>query len=426
MKFLTATKPISSYQFALFRIGFGSYLIIHFVHLVPYGEELFGRSGVVGDPSLNPLYGIFPNPLVWFDTQTFVTSYLVMAIVLSVLFTFGVLRRTTACLLWFIWASLFNRNNLISNPGIPYVGLILIFTALLPCGDRLSLRHIVVGKASTRDNEWHYPAFIYWTAWFLLAVGYSFSGLVKLGSPSWVNGEAIRLLLDNPLARPGVIRDLFLNLPVIILSMMTWVTLALEIIFLPMSFYRRTRFWIWLLLIGMHIGITLLVDFADLTLGMLMIHWFTLDPEWFRSPRKLKGKKNIVFFDGVCVMCNSTVKFLIEEDFNKMLFYAPLQGETFKEINDSRIQKSSLRSIVFVEAFGEQNYRIYTKSAAAIRILYCIGGFWKLMGWALFLIPKPLRDTGYTLVADHRYKWFGQYDTVCKIPDQSERQRILP
>ena len=119
----------------------------------------------------------------------------------------------------------------------------------------------------------------------------------------------------------------------------------------------------------MHVGITLLVDFADLTVGMLMIHWFTLDPEWFRSPRKLVGKKNIVFFDGVCAMCSGTVKFLIREDVNKMLHYAPLQGEAFNEINDPPVQKSILSSIVFVESFGEQNYRTYTKSTAVIRIL---------------------------------------------------------
>ena len=81
----------------------------------------------------------------------------------------------------------------------------------------------------------------------------------------------------------------------------------------------------------MHIGIVLIVDFADLTFGMLMIHWFTLDPDWFRREPKLIGKKNVIFFDGICIMCSNVVKFLMGEDTHKMLYYAPLQGETFKK-----------------------------------------------------------------------------------------------
>ena len=35
----------------------------------------------------------------------------------------------------------------------------------------------------------------------------------------------------------------------------------------------------------MHVGIVLMVDFADLTLGMVMIHLFTFDPDWL-APRR--------------------------------------------------------------------------------------------------------------------------------------------
>lgn len=33
----------------------------------------------------------------------------------------------------------------------------------------------------------------------------------------------------------------------------------------------------------MHLGILALVDFADLTLGMLVAHAFTFDPAWVRT-----------------------------------------------------------------------------------------------------------------------------------------------
>src|SRR5690606_35998735 len=122
----------------------------------------------------------------------------------SVLFTLGVWRRTMALLLWFGWACLFNRNNLISNPSLPYVGFILFCCVLVAPAESLSLRR------RTNPAEWFFPAWIFRGAWFLMAAGYTFSGLVKLGSPSWVDGTAFRHLVDNPLARPGLFRDLFL------------------------------------------------------------------------------------------------------------------------------------------------------------------------------------------------------------------------
>ena len=54
-------------QFTFFRILFGSFLTWHFLALIPYGTELFSNEGLIGDASLNPTYGLFPNPLYIFD-----------------------------------------------------------------------------------------------------------------------------------------------------------------------------------------------------------------------------------------------------------------------------------------------------------------------------------------------------------------------
>src|SRR5687768_11568694 len=110
------TKEISPYQFACFRILLGGYLLVHFAFLIPYGPELFSNQGVMSDPKLNFTYGILPNPLEHFDTPLAVTMFLCLMVALSFCMAIGVLRRTSAALLWFGWACLFNRNNLISNP----------------------------------------------------------------------------------------------------------------------------------------------------------------------------------------------------------------------------------------------------------------------------------------------------------------------
>ena len=57
------------------------------------------------------------------------------------------------------------------------------------------------------------PPLIFAVAWFLMAAGYSFSGATKLISPSWIDGTALQRVLESPLARPTVLRDMMRSLP---------------------------------------------------------------------------------------------------------------------------------------------------------------------------------------------------------------------
>jgi hypothetical protein len=267
--------PVTPRQFAWFRIIFGAYLAVHFAHLVPWGGELFSREGVIPRASLNPTYGILPNVLAWWDSPAFVTTFLVTLVALSVLFAAGVVRHAAALLLWYGWACLFNRNVLISNPSIAYVGLLLLLTTLVPAREPFR----VFGDKVSSD-EFFVPAGAYWTAWFLMAAGYTFSGIVKLASPSWVDGTAFWHIVQNPLARDGALRDLVLKMPAGGFRLLTWTSLALEILFLPVAVWRWTRPVIWSAMVIMHIAILGLVRFADLSAGMLMVHLFTLDSRW--------------------------------------------------------------------------------------------------------------------------------------------------
>jgi hypothetical protein len=279
-----AIAPVTARQFAWFRIVFGAYLAVHFAHLVPWGAELFSRQGVIPNATLNPTHGILPNVLAWWDSPAFVTMFLIALVALSVLFAFGVARHIAALLLWYGWACLFNRNVLISNPSIAYVGLLLLLTTLVPARERLRS-----ADSKAVNDDFYVPAAVYWTAWFLMAAGYTFSGIVKLSSPSWVDGTALWHVANNPLARDGVLRDVLLGLPSWAFQLLTWKALALEILFLPLALWRWTRPAIWLAMVAMHTGILALVSFADLSAGMLMVHLFTVDSRW---PDVLRGLRD--------------------------------------------------------------------------------------------------------------------------------------
>src|SRR5437868_4542403 len=110
-------------QYSLFRAIFGTYLLVHFVHLVPWGAELFSSNGVLpeaGDSPIIRFVSYFPNVLALWDGPAFVTGLLVVAAGLSVLLVIGRYDRGAAVALWYVWACLFGRNPLIANPGLPY------------------------------------------------------------------------------------------------------------------------------------------------------------------------------------------------------------------------------------------------------------------------------------------------------------------
>jgi predicted DCC family thiol-disulfide oxidoreductase YuxK len=409
---MSATKQISPWQFTGFRIVFGVYLAIHFAHLVPHANELFGSAGVLADARANPLHGLFPNPLAWFSWPQLPTVFVFVLVVLSINFTVGLFRRTCALVLWFGWACLFNRNNLIANPGIPYVGLLLVLCALVPKGEPLTLR-----KQKTVARRCM-PAAIYWGAWALLAIGYTYSGIWKLFSPSWIDGTALAHLMNNPLARPGIVREFLQQFPSA-LSFLTWTALAGELLFLPLALSRRGRLVAWLWMTAMHLGILLVVDFADLTFGMLMVHLFTLDPEWVPAERG----RAVVLFDGECGMCNRWVQFILREESEATFEFAPLQSEAGRSLLRSNGFDENYRESILVVEVDTDGRKVLMKSAAILRILTGLGGFWRVLS-AFALIPRPVQDWLYDQVARRRHLLFGTPEVagVCILTARHQRR----
>jgi predicted DCC family thiol-disulfide oxidoreductase YuxK len=130
-------------------------------------------------------------------------------------------------------------------------------------------------------------------------------------------------------------------------------------------------------------------------------------------------KNPVLFFDGVCGLCSWAVDFIMKWDAAGLFRFAPLQGETAQRLLPSS-DVDDLSSMVLITDQGP-----FRRSAAAVRILWRLGPFWRLCGWLLWLIPRPIRDVGYQLVASLRYRLFGKKET-CRLPTPQERERFLP
>lgn len=131
------------------------------------------------------------------------------------------------------------------------------------------------------------------------------------------------------------------------------------------------------------------------------------------------GEVPVIFFDGVCGLCNHWIDFVIARDRRRQFRFAPLQGETARDWLQLA-PNESLNSVILCDGTG-----IHRKSDAVWRILTRLGGTWRIAGSLLRIIPRPLRTWGYDLVARHRYRWFGQKET-CRLPTADERERFLP
>lgn len=129
----------------------------------------------------------------------------------------------------------------------------------------------------------------------------------------------------------------------------------------------------------------------------------------------------VVLFDGVCNLCNASVQFILDRDARGYFRFAALQSEAGAKALRAHGREASSGepdSVVLIE-----DGRVYERSDAALRIARRLDGAWPAL-CVLLVIPRPLRDTAYKLIARNRYRWFGRA-AECRLPSPALRARFL-
>ncbi len=129
----------------------------------------------------------------------------------------------------------------------------------------------------------------------------------------------------------------------------------------------------------------------------------------------------IVYYDGLCGLCDGFVRLIVARDREARFRFAPLQGETARARLGGSLTQEALRTVVLEE---DPAAPVRVKSDAALTILAGLGGGWRLVR-ALRVVPRPIRDWVYDLIARHRFRWFGKREE-CRVPSPDERDRFLP
>lgn len=129
--------------------------------------------------------------------------------------------------------------------------------------------------------------------------------------------------------------------------------------------------------------------------------------------------KHIVFFDGECNLCNSSVQRIIRNDKKSIFFFAPLQGDYAKNfLAEFGVDPQKLNTILYFN--GE---KVYSKSGAVLRIAGKLKFPYPLL-YPFLLVPGFIRNAVYDYVGKNRYKWYGKRDS-CMIPDKELLSRFL-
>jgi predicted DCC family thiol-disulfide oxidoreductase YuxK len=128
---------------------------------------------------------------------------------------------------------------------------------------------------------------------------------------------------------------------------------------------------------------------------------------------------HILLFDGVCNLCNGLVKFIIRHDRQGKIKFAPLQSISGQSLMSGFFPDNKIvDSVIFI-----RKDKLLVKSSAVLNIFRELGRGWRFF-YCLIIIPFPVRDFFYDIIARTRYRIFGRMDT-CMVPDPEIASRFL-
>ena len=135
---------------------------------------------------------------------------------------------------------------------------------------------------------------------------------------------------------------------------------------------------------------------------------------------ELPKNKQLILFDGVCNLCNSSIQYVINHDKNERFMFAPLQSN----VGELVIKKFSIdtKKIDSILLYSNEN-GLSIKSSAALKVAKHLG-FPRNLMFGFIIIPAFIRNWVYDYIAKNRYRWYGKKEE-CMIPTPELKSRFL-
>ena len=128
----------------------------------------------------------------------------------------------------------------------------------------------------------------------------------------------------------------------------------------------------------------------------------------------------IIFFDGVCNLCTTSVGFVIKRDKKDFFRFTALQSDVAPEyLEPFGISLSKPPGTILLL----ENGKLYQRSAAALHIARKLDGAWPLL-YGFMIVPAFLRDFVYNQIARRRYSIWGKQES-CMVPTPALKAKFL-
>ena len=136
-----------------------------------------------------------------------------------------------------------------------------------------------------------------------------------------------------------------------------------------------------------------------------------------RGPHSITRQRPLFVFDGHCVLCSTGASFIMKHDRQGRVQFASAQSDLGSAIYE-QLGMPIDDSYLLIDATG-----CHAKSDGYFRLAQILGGAWRV---ALIgkIVPRPIRDWLYDLVARNRYRWFGQTEQ-CALLTPEQRNRLV-
>ena len=126
----------------------------------------------------------------------------------------------------------------------------------------------------------------------------------------------------------------------------------------------------------------------------------------------------VILFDGTCAFCERSVRFIASRDNGYFKFGASQNPEGQELLAKHGTSREAARSLILIE-----DGQIYLRSTAALRVAGHLSPPWRYAR-VLLLVPRPIRDAVYRVIAAIRHQIAGQ-SNACEIPPPEIRARLI-
>jgi len=131
------------------------------------------------------------------------------------------------------------------------------------------------------------------------------------------------------------------------------------------------------------------------------------------------SQETILFFDTKCILCNSSIAFILKHEKDNKIIFCSQQSDLGKQkINELFKNKTIPNSLVFLN-----QGKVYSKSTAVLHLCKFLKGLFPIL-FCFIIVPPFIRNLIYDIVAKNRYKWFGKQNQ-CILANESNKDRFI-